>query len=296
MTQQGKYKWSGKALALTLSALCHVVLLLMVFGNNNKLPEKMPEHIKITVLDTPAPMINAPEPIPEPPTPEPPKTEPPKPEPPKPEPPKPEPPKPAPPKPEPPKPEPPKPAPPKPAPPKPTPPKPTPPKPAPGPIKSIRERIQEAQVTAQTSRPAPRQPSRPAPDPSALQQKFITAARRTSSTSPLPPTQAAYTAQQLRESSNYAERVVGPFLYQRWEQPSRAALGSTPVRPVEVSFTVYANGAVGNCVIRGENNNPVLIRSIRSLFASIKYMPPLSEVQSQASSLNIVVTMSLEAN
>jgi len=120
------WDWKRGA-ALLLSALAHVIVVLVLLGGLLH-PRELPVPPTITVELMPEPA----KPKPEPPKPEPPKPEPPKPEPPKPEPPKPAPPKPEPPKPEPPKPEPPKPEPPKPIErPKPEPTKPEPPKPPP---------------------------------------------------------------------------------------------------------------------------------------------------------------------
>ena len=302
--------WISRTLAFIVSVGLHAALIVVVLGMTQR-PLEPKEHIKVELVNLSAlpgkPEPPSPEPAaPEPPQPEPPKPEPPKPEPPKPEPPKPEPPKPEPPKPEPPKPEPPKPPVPKPKvieTPKPTPPKPTPkPEPKPSkPIKSIKERLQEAEVKRLPSRPTQRSGRRNATSKEELQKKLLRAAGEsaTSGSGSIVPSgkTSYYTAQQLKESSNYAEKVVSPYLYQRWEQPTRSELGSTPVRPVEVSFTVYANGAIANVAIdAGANNNQVLVRSIRNLFAGIRSMPPLSTVGSNASSLRIIVTMTLTSD
>jgi outer membrane biosynthesis protein TonB len=316
--------WISRTLAFIVSVGLHAALIVVVLGMTQR-PLEPKEHIKVELvnlsalpgelgLSQPGPAASEPAspepPQPEPPSPEPPQPEPPQPEPPQPEPPKPEPPKPEPPKPEPPKPEPPKPPAPKPkviaAPeptPKPTPPKPTPkPEPKPSkPIKSIKERLQEAEVKRLPSRPTQRSGRRNATSKEELQKKLLRAAGEsaTSGSGSIVPSgkTSYYTAQQLKESSNYAEKVVSPYLYQRWEQPTRSELGSTPVRPVEVSFTVYANGAIANVVIdAGANNNQVLVHSIRNLFAGIRSMPPLSTVGSNASSLRIIVTMTLTSD
>ncbi|HOG51160.1 MAG TPA: hypothetical protein PKY10_11270, partial [Lentisphaeria bacterium] len=210
--------------------------------------------------------------------------------------PQPEPPQPEPPQPKPPQPEPPKPPVPKPQvieTPKPPPPKPPQPKP-PTPIKSIKDRLKEAEVKRPTPQPTRR--PRNVPSQEELQKKLIRAAGPSPSGPTASSERASYTAQQIKESSNYAEKVVGPYLYQRWMQPTRAELGSAPVRPVQVSFTVFANGTIANVVIDGDNNNQVLVRSIRNLFAGIPSMPPLSTVGSNAASLRIIVIMTLTSD
>ncbi|MDD4097458.1 MAG: hypothetical protein PHC30_01685 [Lentisphaeria bacterium] len=274
-----RHRWLEQTLAFILSAGLHAALIVLIVGMSRPLLEPLPENIKVELVTLPPPPAAV-------------NQEPPKPEPPKPEPPKPEPPKPEPPKPEPPKPQ----VIPTPAPaPKPPPPKPAPPKPA-TPIKSIRERLKEAEVKNQQPRPAPRPAPRHVPNREELQNKLIAAAGSTANNASAAAVNTSYTAQQIKESSSYAEKVVGPFLYQRWEQPTRAALGPTPVRPVEVSFTVFANGTITNVVIQGANNNQVLVQSIRNLFAGIRQMPPLSTVGSNAASLRIVVVMTLTSN
>ena len=259
--------WIARMLAFAVSVGMHAALIVVVLGMTQRPLEPMPESIKVELVNLP---------------PSPPKPAPPQPEPP-------------PPQPEPP---PPPPKPPVPKPqvietPKPPPPKPPPPKP-PTPIKSIKDRLKEAEVKRPTPQPTRR--PRNVPSQEELQKKLIRAAGPSTPGPIASSERASYTAQQIKESSNYAEKVVGPYLYQRWVQPTRAELGSTPVRPVEVSFTVYANGTIANVVIDGNNNNLKLVQSIRNLFADIRSMPPLSTVGSNASSLRIVVIMTLTSD
>ncbi|NLF61764.1 MAG: hypothetical protein GX574_11490 [Lentisphaerae bacterium] len=278
--------WIARMLAFAVSVGMHAALIVVVLGMTQRPLEPMPESIKVELVNLP----------PSPPKPAPPQPEPPPPQP-EPPPPQPEPPPPQP-EPPPPPPKPPVPKPqvietPKPPPPKPPTPKPPTPKP-PTPIKSIKDRLKEAEVKRPTPQPTRR--PRNVPSQEELQKKLIRAAGPSTPGPIASSERASYTAQQIKESSNYAEKVVGPYLYQRWVQPTRAELGSTPVRPVEVSFTVYANGTIANVVIDGNNNNLKLVQSIRNLFADIRSMPPLSTVGSNASSLRIVVIMTLTSD
>jgi outer membrane biosynthesis protein TonB len=250
--------------------------------------------------ESPKPAPPKPEPPkPEPPKPEPPKPEPPKPEPPKPEPPKPEPPKPEAPKPAPPKPEAPKPAPPKPAPapPKPEPPKPEPPKPAPvAPVKSHRERLRERLAAAETK-------SAPAPAPRAttprrsereLADSFTRGLAKGNSSAPaLPPALSA--AGKAVEEKNYAEQIVRPLFYARWQQPTRGELQQNWPTPVEVTFTVLADGRIASWRLSARSNSAAMNSSVENLMRQVTQLTPFSQLGINSASLRIVVNMELGA-
>ena len=293
--------------AYAASVAIHIGAIAFLFFIAVVTPPKKLETIKVRLLSAAEP-----EAVPDtPPTvakPEPPKPEPPKPEPPKPEPPKPEPPKPAPPKPEPvppkPTPVPPKPTPvppkPTPVPPKPTPapPKPTPAPPKPTPAKSHRELLRERLAAAETktapSQPtAPRAPSAPRRSESELADAFTRGLPKTTTAPGVSP--AAIDAQKEADELNYAEQVVRPLFYARWQQPSRGELQQSWPTPVEVTFTVLANGRVAGWKLTKRSNSDAMNRSVEALLRQMTQLTPFSQVGIRSASLRIVVNMELGA-
>ena len=210
------------------------------------------------------------------------------PEPPKPEPPKPEPPKPEPPKPEPPKPEQPKP---KPEPPKPEPPKPEPPKPEQAKTSSLdelRKRFESAK-TVQV-KPSPQRSSTSSADIQRRLSKNM--ASVSSPTVAVPVSQASQT--QRQEEANYADLVVRPHITRYWRQPMPGELDRSRVTPVEISFTVFANGTVTGKRIVTPSNSQVMNRSAQAFLDELTRLQPLSAIGSKAASLHIVATLALK--
>ncbi|MDD4538303.1 MAG: TonB C-terminal domain-containing protein [Lentisphaeria bacterium] len=288
--------------AYVASVAIHIGAIALLFFVAVVTPPKKLETIKVRLLSAvePEAVPDATPTVakPEPPKPEPPKPEPPKPEPPKPEPPKPEPPPPKP-TPVPPKPEPPPPKP-TPVPPKPTPvpPKPTPVPPKPTPAKTHRELLRERLAAAETKTAprqptAPRAPSAPRRSESELADSFTRGLPKTTTVPGVSP--AAIDAQKEADELNYAEQVVRPLFYARWQQPSRGELQQSWPTPVEVTFTVLANGRVAGWKLTKRSNSDAMNRSVEALLRQMTQLTPFSQVGIRSASLRIVVNMELGA-
>ena len=308
-------RYCNRAIGVLVSAIVHVGLCLLLISASSWefVPPKPEEEMTVSeLLMAPPPPLPEPPSPPEPTEPEPtepepaepepePEPEPPKPEPPKPEPPKPEPPKPEPPKPEPPKPEPPKPEPPKPEPPKPEPPKPEPPKPKPKDRRqSIQERLREAKVhygqqpkPVQRPRPRPVQP--PVRSTSAEDYRRRWAER--TQVEPVRPDaltgrlrQRIEAATPAEEAMNYGDQVVRPAFYEAWETPRTG--GRTP-QPVVVELDIASDGRVISSRITRRSNDDRMNQSVEELVRRIRRFTPFTQLGIRATSLHIVVTMTV---
>lgn len=209
------------------------------------------------------------------------------------------------PEPEPPAPEPPAPEPPPPEPPKPPPPKPvvTPP-PEPPPVKSHRESLRERLAAAETKTATPqpttrRSPASPRRGESELAETFTrgipkSGTSRGGTTTP-GASPAAIDAQIAADEMNYAEQVVRPLFYARWQQPSRGELQQSWPTPVEVTFTVLANGRIAGWKLTKRSNSDAMNRSVEALMRQTTQLTPFSQVGIRSSSLRVVVNMELGA-
>ena len=289
-------RYCNRAIGVLVSAIVHVGLCLLLISASSWefVPPKPEEEMTVSEL-----LMAPPPPLPEPPSP----PEPTEPEPTEPEPAEPEPePEPEPPKPEPPKPEPPKPEPPKPEPPKPEPPKPEPPKPKPKDRRqSIQERLREAKVhygqqpkPVQRPRPRPVQP--PVRSTSAEDYRRRWAER--TQVEPVRPDaltgrlrQRIEAATPAEEAMNYGDQVVRPAFYEAWETPRTG--GRTP-QPVVVELDIASDGRVISSRITRRSNDDRMKQSVEELVRRIRRFTPFSQLGIRATSLHIVVTMTVE--
>ena len=284
-------RYCNRAIGVLVSAIVHVGLCLLLISASSWefVPPKPEEEMTVSEL-----LMAPPPPLPEPPSP---------PEPTEPEPAEPEPePEPEPPKPEPPKPEPPKPEPPKPEPPKPEPPKPEPPKPKPKDRRqSIQERLREAKVhygqqpkPVQRPRPRPVQP--PVRSTSAEDYRRRWAER--TQVEPVRPDaltgrlrQRIEAATPAEEAMNYGDQVVRPAFYEAWETPRTG--GRTP-QPVVVELDIASDGRVISSRITRRSNDDRMNQSVEELVRRIRRFTPFTQLGIRATSLHIVVTMTVE--
>lgn len=284
-------RYCNRAIGVLVSAIVHVGLCLLLISASSWefVPPKPEEEMTVSEL-----LMAPPPPLPEPPSP---------PEPTEPEPTEPEPAEPEPePEPEPPKPEPPKPEPPKPEPPKPEPPKPEPPKPKPKDRRqSIQERLREAKVhygqqpkPVQRPRPRPVQP--PVRSTSAEDYRRRWAER--TQVEPVRPDaltgrlrQRIEAATPAEEAMNYGDQVVRPAFYEAWETPRTG--GRTP-QPVVVELDIASDGRVISSRITRRSNDDRMNQSVEELVRRIRRFTPFSQLGIRATSLHIVVTMTVE--
>ncbi|MGI5923654.1 MAG: TonB C-terminal domain-containing protein [Lentisphaeria bacterium] len=277
--------------AHVLSLAVHVGAIGILFVVAVISPPKKLETIKVQLVSA-AELAAVPDAPPAPARPEPPAATPePEPEPPAPEPPAPEPEPPPPPKPVvTPPPEPPK------APPS-KPPAPEPPKPKP--VKSHRESLRERLAAAETKTAAPqpttpRSPAPPRRSEAELAESFTRGIPKSgttvSGTSP-----AAIDAQKTADEMNYAEQVVRPLFYARWQQPSRGELQQSWPTPVEVTFTVLADGRIAGWKLTKRSNSDAMNRSVEALMRQTTQLTPFSQLGIRSASLRIVVSMELGA-
>ena len=289
-------RYCNRAIGVLVSAIVHVGLCLLLISASSWefVPPKPEEEMTVSEL-----LMAPPPPLPEPPSP----PEPTEPEPTEPEPAEPEPePEPEPPKPEPPKPEPPKPEPPKPEPSKPEPPKPEPPKPKPKDRRqSIQERLREAKVhygqqpkPVQRPRPRPVQP--PVRSTSAEDYRRRWAER--TQVEPVRPDaltgrlrQRIEAATPAEEAMNYGDQVVRPAFYEAWETPRTG--GRTP-QPVVVELDIASDGRVISSRITRRSNDDRMNQSVEELVRRIRRFTPFTQLGIRATSLHIVVTMTVE--
>lgn len=299
-------RYCNRAIGVLVSAIVHVGLCLLLISASSWefVPPKPEEEMTVSEL-----LMAPPPPLPEPPSPleptepEPTEPEPAEPEPePEPEPPKPEPPKPEPPKPEPPKPEPPKPEPPKPEPPKPEPPKPEPPKPKPKDRRqSIQERLREAKVHyGQQPKPVQRPRQRPVQPPvrSTSAEDYRRRWAERTQVEPVRPDaltgrlrQRIEAATPAEEAMNYGDQVVRPAFYEAWETPRTG--GRTP-QPVVVELDIASDGRVISSRITRRSNDDRMNQSVEELVRRIRRFTPFTQLGIRATSLHIVVTMTVE--
>ena len=284
-------RYCNRAIGVLVSAIVHVGLCLLLISASSWefVPPKPEEEMTVSEL-----LMAPPPPLPEPPSP---------PEPTEPEPTEPEPAEPEPePEPEPPKPEPPKPEPPKPEPPKPEPPKPEPPKPKPKDRRqSIQERLREAKVhygqqpkPVQRPRPRPVQP--PVRSTSAEDYRRRWAER--TQVEPVRPDaltgrlrQRIEAATPAEEAMNYGDQVVRPAFYEAWETPRTG--GRTP-QPVVVELDIASDGRVISSRITRRSNDDRMNQSVEELVRRIRRFTPFTQLGIRATSLHIVVTMTVE--
>ncbi|NLE54857.1 MAG: TonB C-terminal domain-containing protein [Lentisphaerae bacterium] len=106
---------------------------------------------------------------------------------------------------------------------------------------------------------------------------------------------AAIDAQKEADELNYAEQVVRPLFYARWQQPSRGELQQSWPTPVEVTFTVLANGRVAGWKLTKRSNSDAMNRSVEALLRQMTQLTPFSQVGIRSASLRIVVNMELGA-
>ena len=279
-------RYCNRAIGVLVSAIVHVGLCLLLISASSWefVPPKPEEEMTVSEL-----LMAPPPPLPEPPSP---------PEPTEPEPTEPEP---AEPEPEP-EPEPPKPEPPKPEPPKPEPPKPEPPKPKPKDRRqSIQERLREAKVhygqqpkPVQRPRPRPVQP--PVRSTSAEDYRRRWAER--TQVEPVRPDaltgrlrQRIEAATPAEEAMNYGDQVVRPAFYEAWETPRTG--GRTP-QPVVVELDIASDGRVISSRITRRSNDDRMNQSVEELVRRIRRFTPFTQLGIRATSLHIVVTMTVE--
>ena len=285
-------RYCNRAIGVLVSAIVHVGLCLLLISASSWefVPPKPEEEMTVSEL-----LMAPPPPLPEPPSP---------PEPTEPEPTEPEPAEPEPePEPEPPKPEPePEPEPPKPEPPKPEPPKPEPPKPKPKDRRqSIQERLREAKVhygqqpkPVQRPRPRPVQP--PVRSTSAEDYRRRWAER--TQVEPVRPDaltgrlrQRIEAATPAEEAMNYGDQVVRPAFYEAWETPRTG--GRTP-QPVVVELDIASDGRVISSRLTRRSNDDRMNQSVEELVRRIRRFTPFTQLGIRATSLHIVVTMTVE--
>ena len=274
-------RYCNRAIGVLVSAIVHVGLCLLLISASSWefVPPKPEEEMTVSEL-----LMAPPPPLPEPPSPpEPTEPEPTEPEPAEPEPePEPEPPKPEPPKPEPPKPEPPK------------------PKPKDR-RQSIQERLREAKVhygqqpkPVQRPRPRPVQP--PVRSTSAEDYRRRWAER--TQVEPVRPDaltgrlrQRIEAATPAEEAMNYGDQVVRPAFYEAWETPRTG--GRTP-QPVVVELDIASDGRVISSRITRRSNDDRMNQSVEELVRRIRRFTPFTQLGIRATSLHIVVTMTVE--
>ena len=274
-------RYCNRAIGVLVSAIVHVGLCLLLISASSWefVPPKPEEEMTVSEL-----LMAPPPPLPEPPSPpEPTEPEPTEPEPAEPEPePEPEPPKPEPPKPEPPKPEPPK------------------PKPKDR-RQSIQERLREAKVhygqqpkPVQRPRPRPVQP--PVRSTSAEDYRRRWAER--TQVEPVRPDaltgrlrQRIESATPAEEAMNYGDQVVRPAFYEAWETPRTG--GRTP-QPVVVELDIASDGRVISSRITRRSNDDRMNQSVEELVRRIRRFTPFTQLGIRATSLHIVVTMTVE--
>ena len=279
-------RYCNRAIGVLVSAIVHVGLCLLLISASSWefVPPKPEEEMTVSEL-----LMAPPPPLPEPPSP---------PEPTEPEPTEPEPAEPAPET----EPEPPKPEPPKPEPPKPEPPKPEPPKPKPKDRRqSIQERLREAKVhygqqpkPVQRPRPRPVQP--PVRSTSAEDYRRRWAER--TQVEPVRPDaltgrlrQRIEAATPAEEAMNYGDQVVRPAFYEAWETPRTG--GRTP-QPVVVELDIASDGRVISSRITRRSNDDRMNQSVEELVRRIRRFTPFTQLGIRATSLHIVVTMTVE--
>ena len=276
-------RYCNRAIGVLVSAIVHVGLCLLLISASSWefVPPKPEEEMTVSEL-----LMAPPPPLPELPSPtEPEPTEP----------------EPAEPEPEP-EPEPPKPEPPKPEPPKPEPPKPEPPKPKPKDRRqSIQERLREAKVhygqqpkPVQRPRPRPVQP--PVRSTSAEDYRRRWAER--TQVEPVRPDaltgrlrQRIEAATPAEEAMNYGDQVVRPAFYEAWETPRTG--GRTP-QPVVVELDIASDGRVISSRITRRSNDDRMNQSVEELVRRIRRFTPFTQLGIRATSLHIVVTMTVE--
>ena len=275
--------------AHVLSLAVHVGAIGILFVVAVISPPKKLETIKVQLVSA-AELAAVPDAPPAPARPEPPAATPePEPEPPAPEPPAPEPPPPPKPVVTPP-PEPPK------APPS-KPPAPEPPKPKP--VKSHRESLRERLAAAETKTAAPqpttpRSPASPRRSEAELAESFTRGIPKSGTTAP-GTSPAAIDEQKTADEMNYAEQVVRPLFYARWQQPSRGELQQSWPTPVEVTFTVLADGRIAGWKLTKRSNSDAMNRSVEALMRQTTQLTPFSQLGIRSASLRIVVSMELGA-
>ena len=284
-------RYCNRAIGVLVSAIVHVGLCLLLISASSWefVPPKPEEEMTVSEL-----LMAPPPPLPEPPSP---------PEPTEPEPTEPEPAEPEPePEPEPPKPEPPKPEPPKPEPPKPEPPKPEPPKPKPKDRRqSIQERLREAKVHyGQQPKPVQRPRQRPVQPPvrSTSAEDYRRRWAERTQVEPVRPDaltgrlrQRIEAATPAEEAMNYGDQVVRPAFYEAWETPRTG--GRTP-QPVVVELDIASDGRVISSRITRRSNDDRMNQSVEELVRRIRRFTPFTQLGIRATSLHIVVTMTVE--
>ena len=269
-------RYCNRAIGVLVSAIVHVGLCLLLISASSWefVPPKPEEEMTVSEL-----LMAPPPPLPEPPL----LSEPTEPEPTEPEPAEPEPePEPEPPKPEPPKPEPPK------------------PKPKDR-RQSIQERLREAKVhygqqpkPVQRPRPRPVQP--PVRSTSAEDYRRRWAER--TQVEPVRPDaltgrlrQRIEAATPAEEAMNYGDQVVRPAFYEAWETPRTG--GRTP-QPVVVELDIASDGRVISSRITRRSNDDRMNQSVEELVRRIRRFTPFTQLGIRATSLHIVVTMTVE--
>ena len=269
-------RYCNRAIGVLVSAIVHVGLCLLLISASSWefVPPKPEEEMTVSEL-----LMAPPPPLPEPPSP---------PEPTEPEPTEPEP---AEPEPEP-----------EPEPPKPEPPKPEPPKPKPKDRRqSIQERLREAKVhygqqpkPVQRPRPRPVQP--PVRSTSAEDYRRRWAER--TQVEPVRPDaltgrlrQRIEAATPAEEAMNYGDQVVRPAFYEAWETPRTG--GRTP-QPVVVELDIASDGRVISSRITRRSNDDRMNQSVEELVRRIRRFTPFTQLGIRATSLHIVVTMTVE--
>ena len=269
-------RYCNRAIGVLVSAIVHVGLCLLLISASSWefVPPKPEEEMTVSEL-----LMAPPPPLPEPPSP---------PEPTEPEPTEPEP---AEPEPEP-----------EPEPLKPEPPKPEPPKPKPKDRRqSIQERLREAKVhygqqpkPVQRPRPRPVQP--PVRSTSAEDYRRRWAER--TQVEPVRPDaltgrlrQRIEAATPAEEAMNYGDQVVRPAFYEAWETPRTG--GRTP-QPVVVELDIASDGRVISSRITRRSNDDRMNQSVEELVRRIRRFTPFTQLGIRATSLHIVVTMTVE--
>lgn len=264
-------RYCNRAIGVLVSAIVHVGLCLLLISASSWefVPPKPEEEMTVSEL-----LMAPPPPLPEPPSP---------PEPTEPEPTEPEP---AEPEPEP----------------EPEPPKPEPPKPKPKDRRqSIQERLREAKVhygqqpkPVQRPRPRPVQP--PVRSTSAEDYRRRWAER--TQVEPVRPDaltgrlrQRIEAATPAEEAMNYGDQVVRPAFYEAWETPRTG--GRTP-QPVVVELDIASDGRVISSRITRRSNDDRMNQSVEELVRRIRRFTPFTQLGIRATSLHIVVTMTVE--
>ena len=296
MKEQNTYK-RRQGMSIVFNVVLHLVLLVLVIAASAMPVKEKPKVLKVQLAS-----LKKPEPLPvqEPPKPEPPKPELPKPEPPKPEPPKPEPPKQVA---------------------KPDPPKPPEPKPVPKPeVKPLPtpKPVEKNPPKPPDTKKQPEKPKQDTPKPKSLAERLAEGRTQTQPVQQQPRKSGNDIAKRLKESLNqpqatilpnssdknestaievetrsYAEEIVRPYIQRNWREPTKGELEVRNPSPVEVSFTVYANGNVHNARIVKMSNSRVLNSSVQEFLRNMTRLSPLSAIGSNSSSLKIEVTMNV---